>query len=53
MTVPYCALKLGRQAIGIELNAGYWADGVEHVQAVEREQAMPSLFDTLEAEAVA
>lgn len=47
MTVPYCALKLGRQAIGIELNAGYWADGVEHVESIARKQAMPTLFDTL------
>lgn len=50
MTVPYCALRLGRQAIGIELNAGYWADGVAHVEAIAREQAMPTLFDALETE---
>lgn len=47
MTVPYCAVKAGRQAIGIELNAGYWADGVQHVEAMVRQTAMPSLFDVL------
>ena len=51
MTVPYCALKLGRRAMGIELSPGYFLDGVKHVEAVVREKPMPSLFDVLAADA--
>ncbi len=49
MTVPYCALKLGRSAIGIELSPSYYADGVAHVQGVANQIATPTLFDLLEA----
>lgn len=45
MTVPYCALKQGRSAIGIELSHTYFTDGVAHVQAVANEIATPTLFD--------
>lgn len=45
MTVPYCALKLGRQGLGIELNPGYFADGVTYCQAAAHQLAMPTLFD--------
>jgi DNA modification methylase len=45
MTVPYCALKLGRRGIGVELNPDYWRDGVKHCEAAERDQSMPTLFD--------
>jgi len=45
MTVPYCALKLRRRAIGIELNPGYFMDGAAYCAAVEREMSMPTLFD--------
>ena len=48
MTVPFRALKLGRRGLGVELNAGYWADGVKYLEAAEREMAMPSIFDYLE-----
>lgn len=51
MTVPYRALHLGRRGYGVELNTGYWADGVKYLQAEEREQRMPSIFDLLEANA--
>jgi DNA methylase len=51
MTVPYCAMKLDRFGIGVELNAVYWRDGVAHLQAEDRKHAMPTLFDALEAEA--
>jgi DNA modification methylase len=50
MTVPYCAVKLSRVGLGVELNAGYWQDGCEHLQAEERKQVMPTLFDALEAD---
>jgi hypothetical protein len=49
MTVPYRAMKLGRFGIGVELNAGYWSDGVTYLQAEERASSAPSLFDALEA----
>jgi hypothetical protein len=45
MTVPYCALKLGRQAIGVELNPTYFTDGVAYVEAAARHASMPTLFD--------
>lgn len=51
MTVPYCALKMGRSGIGIELNPIYWRDGVAHVKGVADDMATPTLFDLLEAEA--
>lgn len=45
MTVPVRALKLGRRGRGVELNPGYWMDGVKYLEAAERERDMPSLFD--------
>lgn len=50
MTVPYCAINLGRRGIGIELNPGYWADGVKHCEAAERQRRVPSLFDLMQIE---
>jgi hypothetical protein len=49
MTVPVRALHLGRKGRGVELNPGYFMDGVKYLQAKEREKAMPTLFDTLPA----
>lgn len=49
-TVPYRALHLGRKGRGVELNTGYFLDGVKYLQAKEREKAMPSLFDALAEE---
>ena len=48
MTVPYCAIKLGRKAIGIELSLSYFLDGCMYVEAAAREVKMPSMFDCLE-----
>jgi hypothetical protein len=45
MTVPYCAVKLGRHGIGVELNPTYWRDGVAYVQAAARKAQVPTLFD--------
>jgi hypothetical protein len=45
MTVPYRAIKLGRRGYGVELNPGYFFDGVKHCEAAEREMSIPSLFD--------
>jgi len=50
-TVPYCAVKLGRQGIGVELNEAYWRDGVAYVQAAARKATIPTLFDLVNAEA--
>lgn len=49
MTVPYRALKLGRQGQAVELNPAYFMDGCKYVEATAREMAMPGLFDLLEA----
>jgi len=46
-TVPYCAVKLGRQGIGVELNTQYFADGVAYVQAAAAKASVPTLFDLL------
>ncbi|OBC11402.1 DNA methylase N-4 [Mycobacterium sp. 852013-50091_SCH5140682] len=50
MTVPVRALKAGRRGRGVELNTGYYLDGVKYLEAEERKRDMPSLFD-LDAEA--
>jgi len=50
-TVPLRALKLGRTGRAVELNAGYFRDGVRYLQAQERELAAPSLFDLLDLDA--
>ena len=52
-TVPYRALKLGRRGRAVELSADYHFDGAKYMQAMEREVAMPSLFDAVETEAAA
>lgn len=44
-TVPFCAVKLGRRGLGIELNTSYWRDGIWHCQRAEGKRATPSLFD--------
>jgi hypothetical protein len=44
-TVPLRALKLGRRGRAAELNTGYFLDGVKYLEAEERKQDMPSLFD--------
>lgn len=48
-TVPYMAVKMGRRGYGVELNEGYWKDGVGYLKAAEQEATMPTLFDLLEA----
>ncbi len=45
MTVPYCAVKLKRRGVGIELNPSYFADGVAYVELAARESSTPTLFD--------
>lgn len=48
MTVPLRALKAGRRGLGVELNAQYFLDGVKYLEAEERRQSMPTLFDVIE-----
>lgn len=50
MTVPVRAIKFGRKGIGVELNPGFWRDGVGYCRAAEAEVATPSLFDLDEPE---
>jgi DNA modification methylase len=45
MTVPYCAVRLGRKGIGIELNTRYYEDGIWYLRAAEEEIMAPTLFD--------
>lgn len=45
MTVPYRALKLKRQGIGIELSPAYFLDGLAYVRAEAEHVPTPSLFD--------
>ncbi|MBZ9852821.1 site-specific DNA-methyltransferase [Mesorhizobium sp. CA13] len=50
MTVPYCALRMGRKAIGVELNPDYFADGVTYAQIAAAGDIGPAMFDLIEAE---
>ena len=44
-TVPVRALRAGRRGRAVELNPGYFADGVKYLQAEERRHDMPGLFE--------
>ena len=48
MTVPRQAVLNGRRGRGVELNTGYFLDGVKYLEAAERQMDMPSLFDLLD-----
>ncbi len=45
MTVPMTAVKMRRRGYGIELNVGYFRDGVGYLQAAEQDIETPTLFD--------
>lgn len=49
-TVGVRALRLGRRGRVVELNGGYFLDGVKYLEAEERRHDLPTLFD-LEAAA--
>ena len=49
MTVPYCAVKLGRRGLGVELAKPYWLDGCGYCAAAERELEVPDLFGAIAA----
>lgn len=44
-TVPMMAVRMDRRGRGVELNPGYWLDSVKYLEAEERSQDMPTLFD--------
>jgi DNA modification methylase len=44
-TVPFRAIKLGRKGRAVELNTGYYFDGLRYLQAAEKQVGMPTLFD--------
>ena len=48
-TVPYRAIKAGRYGYMTELSASYFADAVGYLAAMEREMAIPTLFDFADA----
>jgi len=52
-TVPLRAMKAGRRGRAVELNSGYFLDGVKYLEAEERKQSMPTLFDLATEEAAA
>lgn len=44
-TVPLRAIRMGRLGRSVELNAGYFLDGVAYLKAEEQRLSMPTLFD--------
>ncbi len=44
-TVPYCAIKLKRRGLGVELNPRYFADAAGYCEAMARKLSTPTLFD--------
>ena len=47
-TVPYCAAKMGRRGIGVELSPVYYAEALRHLRALDRQRATPTLFDLIQ-----
>lgn len=44
-TVPLRAIRMGRRGRAVELNPGYFLDGVAYLKAEEQRLSMPTLFD--------
>ena len=44
-TVPLRAIHMGRLGRAVELNSGYFMDGVAYLKAEEQRLSMPTLFD--------
>ena len=44
MTVPIRAIKTGRRGRGVELNPGYFQDGIRYLESMERELNVPTMF---------
>lgn len=47
-TVPYMAVKMGRNGIGCELSHDYFRDGVGYMREADAEREAPTLFDMIE-----
>lgn len=48
MTVPYVAVKMGRDGWANELNADYFRDGVGYLREADAARDVPTLFDYLQ-----
>lgn len=48
MTVPYMAVKMGREGMATELNPDYFRDGLGYMREADAERDVPTLFDLLE-----
>lgn len=46
----YCAVEMGRKALGAELKASYWRQAVDNVSAAEVSAATPQIFDDVIAQ---
>ncbi len=44
-TVPYCALKLGRRGLGVELSPDYFEDSLWYLKQAELQAGVATLFD--------
>ena len=47
MTVPYMAVKMGREGMATELNPDYFRDGLGYLRQADAERDIPTLFDYL------
>ena len=47
-TVPYCAVKMGRYGLSIELNADYWKDSLAYLSEAESDRISPNLFSMID-----
>lgn len=50
MTVPYMAVKMGRDGMATELNPDYFRDGLGYLRQADAERDVPTLFDFLNGE---
>lgn len=44
-TVPYCAVKLGRKGLGVELSSDYYEDSLFYLKQAELQAQVATLFD--------
>jgi hypothetical protein len=47
-TVPYCAVKLKRKGIGIELSKQYFQESQFYLEKAENDEAIPNLLELCE-----
>lgn len=47
-TVPYCAIRMGRKGLSVELNKDYYKDGLSYLIGEELEATAPTLFDLMQ-----